>query len=296
MTDTLQGLVIQSVGGFYYVEAADAVFECRARGIFRKQGLTPLAGDRVTISVQGEKEGTLEQVLPRRNFLIRPPVANLDCLVVVASIVEPSPSLLVLDKMLAIAEKKEIEPVLVINKADLHDPAPLEEAYGRTGLRCFTVSASSGEGVGALKAYLAGKVSAFTGNSGVGKTSLLNAIDPRLDRDTGAISKKLGRGRHTTRTATLFKLEEGGYLVDTPGFSSLDLERTEPIDKDELPHCFREFAPYLGHCRFSSCAHDREPGCAVRAAVEAGKIAPSRYESYVTMYREVKDRKEWENR
>lgn len=296
MSDTLQGLVLQSIGGFYYVEAADAVYECRARGIFRRQGLAPLAGDRVMISVQDEEKGTLEQVLERRNFLIRPPVANLDCLVVVASITEPAPNPLVLDKMLAIAEKKGIEPVLVINKADLQDTARLEDIYRGTGLCCFTVSAHSGSGVDALKAYLAGKVSAFTGNSGVGKTSLLNAIDPRLRQDTGAISKKLGRGRHTTRTATLFRLEGGGYLVDTPGFSSLDLERTEPIDKDELASCFREFVPCLGHCRFSSCAHVKEPGCAVRAAVEEGRIASSRYDSYVAMYMEVKDRKEWENR
>lgn len=296
MGQSEQGLIIQSIGGFYYIEAADAVYACRARGILRKEGVTPLTGDRVWFSVQGDGKGTLEQIVERRNFLVRPPVANLDCLVVVASIAQPSPSTLVLDKMVAIAEKKGIEPVVVINKSDLQDTAQLEAVYRRTGLACFTVSADTGEGVADLRCFLSGKVSAFTGNSGVGKTSLLNAIEPGLAQETGEISKKLGRGRHTTRSAALFHLEGGGYLVDTPGFSSLDLERTEPLDKEELPYCFREFAPYLGRCRFTSCAHDREPDCAVRAAVEAGDIASSRYESYVAIYREVKERKEWEKR
>ncbi len=294
MNETVQGIVIQSIGGFYYVEAADAVYECRARGIFRKQGLAPVAGDRVRISRQDGEKGTLEEVLERRNVLVRPPVANLDYLVLVASIADPSPSTLILDKMIAIAEKKGIEPLVVINKADLEDTSWLEDIYGTTGLPCFTVSASGGEGVEPLRQRLLGHISAFTGNSGVGKSSLLNAIDPRLTLETGEISKKLGRGRHTTRTATLFRLEGGGYIVDTPGFSSLDMERAERISKEELPDCFREFAPYRGGCRFTSCAHVKEPGCAVRQAVEEGKIAASRYESYRTMYEEVKDKKDWE--
>lgn len=187
------------------------------------------------------------------------PVANLDYLVLVASIADPSPSTLILDKMIAIAEKKGIEPLVVINKADLEDTSWLEDIYGTTGLPCFTVSASGGEGVEPLRQRLLGHISAFTGNSGVGKSSLLNAIDPRLTLETGEISKKLGRGRHTTRTATLFRLEGGGYIVDTPGFSSLDMERAERISKEDLPNCFREFAPYRGGCRFTSCAHVKEP-------------------------------------
>lgn len=304
MTDIVTGIVLRCIGGFYYVEAADAVYECRARGIFRRQGLTPVAGDHVRISRQASFQdsrddglkGMLEEVLERRNVLVRPPVANLDILGVVASITEPEPSTQILDRQIAIAERKGIEPVLLINKADLQQTDWLEEIYRKAGLVCFVVSASTGEGIGALREYLRGKVCALTGNSGVGKSSLLNAIDPRLLLETGEISKKLGRGRHTTRTASLFPLEGGGYLVDTPGFSSLtvDLERMEWVPKEELPDCFREFRPYLGQCRFSSCAHVHEPGCAVRHAVEEGWIASSRYESYVDMYNEVKDKKEWE--
>ena len=297
MSESRQGIVLQSVGGFYFIDAADAVYTCRARGIFRKLGVTPVAGDRVRLTIlEDGKEGALEEVLPRKNCLVRPPVANLELLVVVASIVEPPPSTLILDKMIAIAESKGIEPVMVISKADLEDAEGLAAVYRGAGFDTFIVSSSRGEGIEPLRRCLSGKVSAFTGNSGVGKSSLLNAIDPRLGLATGEISRKLGRGRHTTRTATLFRLEEGGYIVDTPGFSSLDLERADWVSKEELPDCFREFAPYLGRCRFASCIHDREPGCAVRQAVEDGAIAPSRYESYVTMYRQVKDRKEWENK
>ncbi len=289
----LQGIILQSIGGFYYVEAAVTVYTCRARGIFRRQGLTPVAGDRVTITVEEGEEGVLEAVAPRNNVLVRPPVANLDLLVLVASVCQPRTNTLVLDKMIAVAEKKGITPIVVINKSDLGDPAELETIYRSTGLECYTVSATEPNTLDALRRRLAGQVSVFAGNSGVGKSSLLNALDPTLSLSTGEISQKLGRGRHTTRTATLYHLAEG-YLVDTPGFSSLDLEQVEPIYKEELAECFREFAPYEGHCRFSGCAHYKEPGCAVRQAVEGGQIAPSRYESYVTMYEAVKDIKEWE--
>ncbi len=289
----LQGIILQSIGGFYYVEAADTVYTCRARGIFRRQGLTPVAGDRVTITVEEGEEGVLEAVGPRNNVLVRPPVANLDLLVLVASVCQPRTNTLVLDKMIAVAEKKGITPIVVINKSDLGDPTELETIYRSTGLECYTVSATEPNTLDALRHRLAGQVSVFAGNSGVGKSSLLNALDPALSLSTGEISQKLGRGRHTTRTATLYHLAEG-YLVDTPGFSSLDLEQVEPIYKEELAECFREFAPYEGHCRFSGCAHYKEPGCAVRQAVEGGQIAPSRYESYVTMYEAVKNIKEWE--
>lgn len=289
----LQGIILQSIGGFYYVEAADAVYTCRARGIFRRQGLTPVAGDRVTITVEEGEEGVLEAVAPRRNVLVRPPVANLDLLVLVASVCQPRTNTLVLDKMIAVAEKKGITPLVVINKSDLGDPTELETVYRSTGLECYTVSATEPNTLDALRRRLAGQVSVFAGNSGVGKSSLLNALDPTLSLSTGEISQKLGRGRHTTRSATLYHMAEG-FLVDTPGFSSLDLEQVEPIYKEDLADCFREFAPYEGHCRFSGCAHYKEPGCAVRQAVGEGEIAPSRYESYVTMYEAVKDIKEWE--
>ncbi len=293
MKKTVQGIVLRCIGGFYTVEAADAVYTCRARGAFRKQGLTPVAGDRVIISVPEEGNGVLEQVLERRNCLVRPPVANIDCLVLVASVCQPETNTLVLDKMIALAERQDICPILVINKADLADPSTLEAIYHTVGIECFTVSAHQPETVEPLRQRLLGQTCVFTGNSGVGKSSILNALDPSLVLETGDISQKLGRGRHTTRAASLYPMA-GGYLVDTPGFSSLDLEQVEPIRKDVLADCFREFGPYFGRCRFTGCAHYREPGCAIRQAVEVGEIASSRYESYVAMYEAVKDKKEWE--
>lgn len=293
MANTMQGIILRGIGGFYYVETADAVYTCRARGSFRRQGITPVAGDRVEIEVQPSGEGLLVEVLERRNSLLRPPVANLDLLVLVASVCQPTTNTLVLDKMIAVAEKKNITPIVVINKADLADPSDLEEIYRRAGLECFTVSAKQPETIEPLRQRLAGHVSVFSGNSGVGKSSILNIIDPSLVLETGEISQKLGRGRHTTRTATLYHLANG-YIVDTPGFSSLDLEQVEPINKEELPDCFREFSPFVGDCRFIGCAHYKEPNCGVRRAVEEGQIARSRYESYVTMYEAVKDKKEWE--
>ena len=290
----MNGLVLQSIGGFYYVETADAVYECKARGAFRKEGVSPLAGDRVAVTIGDNGKGVLEEILPRRNALVRPPIANVDCLAIVASVAEPKPNLLLLDKLIAIAEDNAIEPIVVITKSDLEDTAALEDVYRKAGLPLFTVTNTDPTSARALAAFLAGKLTAFTGNSGVGKSSLLNVIDPALCRETGEISKKLGRGRHTTRSVVLFPLSGGGYLADTPGFSALDLERTQPIDKDDLFACFREFEPYFGQCRFTGCSHVSEPDCAIRTAVKNGEIAPSRYDSYVAMYNEAKLRKPWE--
>lgn len=289
----IQGIIVRSIGGFYYVEAADTIYTCRARGHFRRQGITPVAGDRVSILVDEDGTGTVDAVLERKNVLVRPPVANLDVLVLVASVCHPRTNTLVLDKMIAVAEKKGICPLIVINKSDLGDPSELEAIYHTTGIECFTVSAKDPATLEPLRQRLAGQVCVFAGNSGVGKSSILNSIDPSLDLTTGEISEKLGRGRHTTRTATLYHLADG-YVVDTPGFSSLDMEQVESIDKVELADCFREFAPFEGQCRFIGCAHYREPNCAVRSAVENGEIAQSRYDSYVTLYEAVKDKKEWE--
>lgn len=289
------GLILQSIGGFYYVETADAVYECKARGAFRKEGVTPLSGDRVTITAQADGTGILEEILPRRNALVRPPVANLDCLAIVASVAEPKPNLQLLDKLIAIAEDALIEPIVVITKSDLDETEALESVYRTAGFPVFTVTNTDLDSAAPLMTFLKGKVTAFSGNSGVGKSSLLNLIDPALCRETGEISKKLGRGRHTTRSVVLLPLSGGGYLADTPGFSALDMERTQPIDKDDLFNCFREFESYFGKCRFSGCSHVHEPDCAIRAAVEAGEIAKSRYESYVAMYNEAKARKPWEN-
>lgn len=293
----LQGLILQSVGGFYTVEAADAVYTCRARGIFRKNETSPLAGDRVMISVQREGEGTVEEILPRSSALIRPPLANLEVLAIVMSVDEPAPNLMIVDKMTAIAVHHGIEPIIVISKSDLADTSVLERIYRAAGLHVFRVGDGDDEQLPALRAYLSGKISAVAGNSGVGKSSLLNRIFPDLLLETAEISKKLGRGRHTTRTTTLHKLPEGGYLADTPGFSSLDTERAIYIPKDDLVYCFPEFEPYLFKCRFSpSCTHTAEPGCAICQALEAGEIMPSRYESYVGMYNAVKNRREWEDK
>jgi len=245
------------------------------------------------ITTQEDGTGVLESIMERRNCLVRPPVANVDLLVLVASVCQPKTNTLVLDKMIAVAEKQEICPIVVINKSDLGDPSELEGIYRLAGLECFVVSATDPESLVPLRQRLAGQISVFAGNSGVGKSSVLNGIDPSLQLPTGEISLKLGRGRHTTRTATLYHLADG-YLVDTPGFSSLDLEQVEPIYKEDLPYCFREFAEYEGTCRFAGCAHYKEPGCGVRQAVEDGKVAPSRYSSYVAMYEAVKDIKEWE--
>lgn len=290
-----KGYLLKGVGGFYYVEGEDGrIYECKARGIFRKRKMSPYAGDRVILTVEEDGTGTIEEIEPRKNQLIRPPVANIDQLFIVVSVREPSPSTLIIDKIIAAAENKGIEPVLVISKADLEDAGWLCEIYDKAGIPCIPISSVTGEGVEKVREMLCGKISAFTGNSGVGKSTLLNCVDPRLALETGEISQKLGRGRHTTRQVELLHLPGGGYVADTPGFSSMDLERYELVRKEDLPHCFREFAPYLGECRFTSCSHTCEKGCAVLEAVKEGKIASSRHESYVAMYQEVKDVKEWQ--
>lgn len=291
---TQKGILLKGIGGFYSVEAADAVYVCKARGVFRKKRITPLAGDYVQITVQeGDAENTIDEILPRKNELRRPPVANIDQLLIVASTTAPKPSALVIDKLIAIAEQKQIEPIVVFTKTDLITADSLFEIYKNAGFTCLTVSNKTGEGVEKVESLLQGKITAFTGNSGVGKTSLLNALDARLSLETGEISDKLGRGRHTTRQAELFKTC-GGYIVDTPGFSALELDKTERIRKDDLAECFREFRPYLGDCKFSTCSHTCDKGCKILEAVENGNISRSRHNSYVELYNAVKDLKEWE--
>lgn len=288
------GLLIKGVGGLYTVDLEGRPVECRACGRFRRERISPLAGDRVEVELQEDGTGFLVEILPRRNSLIRPPVANLDCLVIVASAARPDPNTLVIDKMIAVAEEKGIQPAVVFNKSDLKDASGLYETYLKAGFASFLLSAEQPQTVEPLKAYLTGKVSAFTGNSGVGKSSLLNRICPSLGLATGEISLKLGRGRHTTRTVELFSLEGGGYIADTAGFSSLNTLEVLPILPDNLPFCFREFVPKLGTCKFASCRHVKEVGCAVKAALEAGEIAPSRYESYVAMLEDAKKLPEWQ--
>lgn len=292
----LEGLVRKGIGGFYTVETPEGIYTCTARGKFRKARISPYAGDRVRILGEEDGTGALEEILPRKNFLVRPPIANIDQLFIVTSLRDPSPDPLILDKTIAAAELEQIAPVLVLTKTDLDDASSLQEIYSVAGIPCFAVSSVTGEGVDQVGALLEGRISAFTGNSGVGKSTLLNALFPDLQLKTGEISQKLGRGRHTTREVELYKLEGGGYVADTPGFSTFDIERYRMTDKEKLAFGFREFAPYLGACQFSSCSHTCEKGCAVLQAVEEGKIPRSRHESYCTMYQEVKDVKQWQQK
>ena len=292
----LEGLVRKGIGGFYTVETPEGIYTCTARGKFRKARISPYAGDRVRILGEEDGTGALEEILPRKNFLVRPPIANIDQLFIVTSLRDPSPDPLILDKTIAAAELEQIAPVLVLTKTDLDDASSLQEIYSVAGIPCFAVSSVTGEGVDQVGALLEGSISAFTGNSGVGKSTLLNALFPDLQLKTGEISQKLGRGRHTTREVELYKLEGGGYVADTPGFSTFDIERYRMTDKEKLAFGFREFAPYLGACQFSSCSHTCEKGCAVLQAVEEGKIPRSRHESYCAMYQEIKDVKQWQQK
>lgn len=290
---TLNGTIIKGIGGFYYVEAADEIYECKARGVFRKEKLSPLVGDKVTISINENTENTIDEIMPRKNALTRPPVVNIDNLIIVVSTVEPKPSTLVIDKIIAVAEHKNIEPIIVITKSDLASAQEIFDIYTLAGFKTIIVSNETKDGVDEVKAVLKDKISALTGNSGVGKTSLLNNLDETLALKTAQISKKLGRGRHTTRQAELYRVCDG-FVVDTPGFSSFEIDKSDIILKDELAYCFRDFSDYIEKCKFyPSCTHTADKGCAVVEAVNEGKISKSRHNSYVQLYNEVKDIKEW---
>ena len=288
-TANSSGIIIKCLGGLYTVESPDGIYECKARGVFRNRGISPCVGDRVNI-----EDGVISEIAERKNCIIRPPLANLDQLIFIVSTCEPVPNYLILDKFIAIAEYKNITPVVVITKTDLGDSKPIHDIYGSIGIDVVEVRYDDDSTVDAVRKLLCGKISAFTGNSGAGKSTLLNAIDPTLNIATGEISRKLGRGRHTTRHAELYKLRDGGYIADTPGFSTFETNRYDIIRKEELAGCFREFAEYTDDCRFRDCAHVCEKGCAVVAAVERGEISESRHESYKTMYEEAKQLKEWE--
>ena len=287
------GTIIKGIGGFYYVEAADRIYECKARGVFRKEKITPLVGDSVEISVEENDKNSIDSILERQNFFNRPPIANVDKLVIVSSTCDPKPNLLIIDRLTAVAYYKNVQPVIVFTKDDLIGADEYLEIYSHTDIPVFSVSNKTGEGVDEIKALLDGSISVFTGNSGVGKSSLLNCILPDAELETGEISKKLGRGRHTTRHVELFKVGNG-YIADTPGFSSLDSETNDIIMKDELADCFPEFSEYIGECKFTSCAHINDKGCKILEAVNDGRISKSRHESYVSLYNEVKNIKEWQ--
>lgn len=290
----LTGLITKATGGFYYVTVGSELYECRARGVFRKEGISPLVGDHVKMEVIGEGKGQVSEILPRKNALVRPPLANLDTFVIVTAVADPAPNHLVIDKMMAIACHKQIRPMLVITKSDLGSAEELEEIYGKIGIPVFTVTDKSDEGIDRIRAALSHGISAFSGNTGVGKSSLLNRIDSRLALETGETSQKLGRGRHTTRHVQLYPIGEDGYIADTPGFSAVELERYEVIFKEELADCFPEFSEYIGSCKFTGCSHTVEKGCAVLEAMRQGKIHPSRHENYCRLYENAKKIKEWE--
>lgn len=294
-TQNLSGILIKVTGGFYYVEAANSIYECKARGSFRNSGNSPLVGDRVEISIPKDGYCSIEKIFDRKNKLKRPPLANVDTLVIVCSTAEPLPNTLIIDKMTAAAVNNNMEPVIVVSKSDLGDSGPLAEIYRQAGFKVFEYSSDNLQSAMEIMPLLKNKITAFTGNTGVGKSTLLNLLFPKLNLETGVISQKLGRGKHTTRTVELFKAE-GGYVADTPGFSTVDLARYEMIDKEQLQYCFPEFEEYLGKCQFTSCAHLCEKGCEILEAVKNGTIPKSRHESYKYMYNEVKDIKSWENK
>lgn len=295
MSERRTGRIVRSLSGFYDVQTPAGVVTCRGRGSLRRGGESPLTGDMVEITVEGGK-GMVERILPRKNAFVRPAVANVDALVVFAANVNPVTEPFLIDRVAAIAGDQGVEVYICINKCDLDPAVDLERIYTRAGFPVIRASAQTGEGAAQLRSLLSGKLTAFTGNTGVGKSSMLNALCPGLELATGQVSQKLGRGRHTTRHVELFALDDNTYVADTPGFASFDTEQMEIILKENLQYAFRDFAPYLGECQFHDCSHRAEPGCAVRRAVEAGEIEASRYQSYLQLYDQYSRIKIWERK
>lgn len=315
MSETIKGTIVKGIAGFYYVlpEAGGSVLECKARGVFRKERITPYVGDRVVCShitdsaiVPGTGRGArhcaqegaadepavIEEILDRRNVFIRPPVANVDCFVVVMAAAKPAPNLLVLDQFLVMAEQEQTDIIICINKADLAAEATvagLREIYGAL-YPLYFVCGKTGEGVEALARAVSGRKTALAGPSGVGKSTLLNRMLDGAHMETGAVSQKTNRGKHTTRHVELFPMAEGGMLFDTPGFTSFDVLTAK---EDELFYFFPEMEAFAGHCRYDNCRHLSEPGCAVREALSRGEIHTSRYASYREMLEMIRRKKQW---
>lgn len=291
----MEGRIQKALSGFYYVDTGEQILTCRARGKFRRDGVSPLVGDRVEVRELGNGEGVVEQIFPRKNTFARPAVANIDQLVVIASAAIPRTDPYLIDRVAAIAALKGCRVVVLLNKCDLDRADELYGIYQAAGFPTLRVSAETGEGLEDLKALIAGKLSAFTGNSGVGKSSILNALDPAFHIQVGEVSQALGRGRHTTRHVELFRVG-GGLVADTPGFSSFEADALELLDREKLAGSFREFRPHLDACRFVGCSHTKEKGCAVLEAVARGEIPESRHKSYCRLYEEAREYKPWEHK
>ena len=288
------GIIIKAISGFYYVFSNEIIYECKARGNFRKAEVSPVVGDSVEFSVISENKGVVEKILPRKNLLVRPIIANIDKLFIISSYKTPAPDLLIIDRLTAVCAYNNIEPIIVFNKCDMGDFSSWENIYKNAGFKTFTVSAEKGVGIDKILLELEGSVSAFTGNSGVGKSSILNCIFGNKNIETGAVSEKLGRGRHTTRHIEAYRLKNGGIVVDTPGFSSLDYTSRDYEFKENLANYFRDFGNSIYECKFSTCSHTKESGCGVLRAVEEGRIEKTRHNSYIELFEEMKDLKPWE--
>lgn len=292
----MQGKIIKGIAGFYYVHVVESgLYECKAKGVFRKEKIKPLVGDVVEIDILDEmkKKGNIIEVLERKNELIRPAVANIDQALVVFAVTKPKPHFNLLDRFLIMMESKEIPVILCFNKKDIATEEEIQEIkdiYENCGYRIVFTSALEKENVEELQELLRGKTTAIAGPSGVGKSSLINIFQPDANMETGSISEKIERGKHTTRHSELIWIEENTYIMDTPGFSSL---YTNEFEKEELKYYFTEFSAYEGQCRFLGCDHVHEPECAVKAALDEGKIHPVRYENYLEMYKELKEKRRY---
>ena len=299
----MTGRIVEGVGGLYTVRCEDngeiKMISCRAKGSFRHEGITPLVGDNVEVDISaGEKNAVISEILERKNFLIRPPMANLDCVFVAMAAAKPAPMLDMTDKLISILEHNDIEPVIVIEKCELDRERAdeIKKIYEKAGYRAFALSCETGEGIEEIESFIATRrgILALAGASGVGKSTLLNKLFPTLSLGTGSVSRKTERGRHTTRAVTLLKISEELYFADTPGFSMLDFERFDFFDLENLPLSFREINERIGECKYTKCTHRKEEGCAIVEAVKSGDIAKSRHDSYVMLYEILKNKHKWD--
>lgn len=286
----MEGLLIRAVSSFYYVASGDRVYECKARGAFRKSGISPVVGDRVEIELTDNDKGVINAVLPRKNLLRRPIVANLDKLFIVSSYTTPSPDLLMIDRLVLSAAVNDIKPVIVFNKSDMGDMSRFADIYRRSGFSAYVVSATEDIGIKELKTESENCICAFAGNSGVGKSSIINALFASDIAKTGEVSRRLGRGKHTTRQTEIFALGNS-FFVDTPGFAAIGFEKVD--ESFDLLKGFPDFSDHIGGCRYSTCSHTCEPGCSLIEAVNDGRVQKSRYQSYLTFYNELKSIKKW---